>query len=306
MRAWLLRTLGIASLLVAVACSAQAQIRIRGFDPPPSAPCLNQPLKCIQTSPNPGLATGAVVRIYAVYRYDSGPGAGTLAAGCGTGWMVPGQYYVAGQPVNAWATARHVLEGTDVNGHYAAISVQLEFFYIPIAGRACGDTASNECHIFAAECTTPIIRDAACWDWDTQCDLGRVFLTLQNTPAGTMPIPLGPNPILGENLWIPQHPQGRCMEWDGGPVVAVPPGCEFSYTISTQGGSSGAPVLNDQGQAVGVHTSANVDAANNPVCPNNGVYVGQLIRFLSSPVTPNCAPTNVDKTTWGRLKVIFR
>ena len=303
MRAWMYRSICSIALVASLASPAFAQLTTHGYDAPPSAPCAGHPLQCINTQASAGLAINGVVRVYAVYLYDSGPGAGTNAAGCGTGFFIPNQYSFGPQLMNTFVTARHVLEGNDANGHYRAIQVQLEFFYVPL-GRACGVLANNECHIFPGDCSTPTILNAPCWDWDTQCDIGRIFLSVGSTPAAAGAIPLGANPVVGQVCWIPQHPQGRCMEWDEGPVTTAPAGCDFQYTISTQGGSSGAPVIY-QDRVVGVHNSANVDGLGNPICPNNAAYVSQLVRFLG--VAPTiCQPTSMIRTSWGHLKTIFR
>jgi len=304
MRPWLrrfLRCLPTLAILALLAPPASAQ---RILNDNPSAACPGQPLKCIQGAPFPNRARNGVQRVYAVYYYDSGPMAGQYAAGCGTAWQL-------NQPTNGnntFITARHVLEGNDAGGHYSAVSVQLEFFYVPAAGRTCGVLTSDECHQFASDCSTPTVRQAPCWDWDQTCDLGRILLQPFNVPAGADWFGLAfADPAVGTQAWIPQHPQGRCMEWDEGIVTAAPAGCEFSHQISTQGGSSGAPVLTVSGgpQVLGVHVAASVQGGV-PSCPNQAVYQSRLQAFLATPFSPGCDPTRTAPKNWGNLKTLYR
>jgi hypothetical protein len=301
---WLRRSAWIALLSLLAVTPALAQ-RIGGHDPFLSAPCPGVPLNCIQSSPIPPLAVNGVQRVYVVWYYDTGPSAGTYAQGCGTAWYVNHPTPIGPGPFATFVTARHVLEGNDAGGHYSAVSVQLEFFYVPLANRICGNVNANECHIFPSDCSQPVIRQAPCWDWDDQCDLGRIFLAPPDVPASANPLALGFDPAVGMTCWIPQHPQGRCMEWAQALVVQTPPGCTFLHQISTQGGSSGAPVLY-QDLVVGVHVAASVDAANNPTCPNLAVYESSLAAFLAKPPVVNCNPTGIEKKSWGNLKTIYR
>jgi hypothetical protein len=301
MRPWLLRLFAPASLILLLTAPAFAQTIVD--DPQPSAPCPGQNLKCIQGSPHPNRARNGVQRVYAVYYYDSGPMAGQYAAGCGTAW----QLNQSTNGFNTFITARHVLEGNDAGGHYSAVSVQLEFFYVPRPGRVCGVLANNECHDFATDCETPQVRQAPCWDWDQSCDLARILLQPFNVPAGADWFGLfGADPAVGTQVWIPQHPQGRCMEWDEGNVVAAPGGCEFQHQVSTQGGSSGAPVLSGAGPwVVGVHVAASVQGGL-AVCPNSAVYQSRLQAFLAKPFVAGCDPTRTAPKSWGTLKTLYR
>ncbi len=263
------------------------------------APCAGHVLKCVQTAPNFPLARDGVVRVFARYRYDSGQ----TAAGCGTGWYIANRYTLNNVVHGTIITNRHVLEGVDNVGHYVTTSVQVEFFYIPLPNRACGVEADNECHIFPGLCSNPTIIAGPCWDWDLSCDLGRIFIPVGNIPANAAPLTLGANPVVGQAAWIPQHPQARCMEWDDGIVAAVPAGCDFTYDISTQGGSSGSPVLDEANQVVGVHRAASGIPG---VCPNIAVKVSELVRFLGVAPAPNCQVVPVEPASWGRLKFIYR
>lgn len=300
MRPWLLRVLVFPAILALAAPAFAQTIR----DPAPSAACPGQPLKCIQGAPFPMRAQNGVQRVYAVYYYDSGPMAGQYAAGCGTAFQVnqfTGDF-------RTFVTARHVLEGNDAGGHYSAVSVQLEFFYVPKGGRVCGVLTDNECHDFKDDCQQPVVRQAPCWDWDQTCDLGRILLQPFNVPGAASWFGLaGSDPAVGTQAWIPQHPQGRCMEWDEGIVVTADAGCEFQHQISTQGGSSGAPVLTMSGgpQVLGVHVSASVQGGV-PACPNQAVYKSQLQAFLNTGFTAGCDPTKAAPKSWGVLKTMYR
>jgi hypothetical protein len=167
--------------------------------------------------------------------------------------------------------------------------------------------ANNECHIFAADCENPVIRVSPCWDWDVDCDLGRILLRVGDVPAGASWFPLaGFDPPAGMRAWIPSHPQGRCMEWDEGSIVNAPAGCQFEHQISTQGGSSGAPVLEDGAPRVlGVHVAASL-VGGVAQCPNKAVYQSRLQLFLNRPFTGICDPTPAKPSSWGRLKTLYR
>jgi hypothetical protein len=312
MHAWLRRSVWVALLSLAAVTPALAQ-RIGGYDPSSGTPCTGQPLKCIGSpaAPDTNAAINGVQRVYAQYICDSGPHVGAKMAGCGTAWYVNRPTIVGNVQYATFVTAKHVLDFFDTpnnpTDHYTATFVQLEFFYKPLPTRACGVLANNECHLFAADCTTPTIVSAPCWDWDNTCDLGRIFIAPANVPAGAAPLALaGFDAAAGTVCWIPQHPMGRCLEWDSGLIINNPAGCNFSHQISTQGGSSGAPVLYTGNLVVGVHVAGTLAAACDANNPNTAVYQSQLNRFLGAPVASNCLPTETHRRSWGQLKTIFR
>ncbi|RQM20926.1 hypothetical protein B5M09_012243, partial [Aphanomyces astaci] len=93
-------------------------------------------------------------------------------------------------------------------------------------------------------------------------------------------------PVLGEPIYIAQHPRGKpkriAMIGDSGAVGTIEsisiPSCvadEVGYTLDTQGGSSGSPVLSAKDNAV-------VALHNCGGCQNGGVKISKVIQDLTA------------------------
>jgi hypothetical protein len=103
--------------------------------------------------------------------------------------------------------------------------------------------------------------------------------------------------MVGEEIYIPQHPGGRAKEFgiesshsqDGGlcHVTTFAPGCSSSsysdvgYQCDTEGGSSGSPVLaRSSHQVIALHHCAN--------CPNRGVPIDLVCAEICGLLGPEC------------------
>ncbi|RLO12144.1 hypothetical protein DYB28_013532, partial [Aphanomyces astaci] len=93
-------------------------------------------------------------------------------------------------------------------------------------------------------------------------------------------------PVLGEPIYIAQHPRGKPKRiatiGDSGAVGTIEsisiPSCvadEVGYTLDTQGGSSGSPVLSAKDNAV-------VALHNCGGCQNGGVKISKVIQDLTA------------------------
>mgnify|MGYP002780889516 CR=1 FL=1 len=74
-------------------------------------------------------------------------------------------------------------------------------------------------------------------------------------PSVSVPIAAGRRPAQGARLTIFSHPQGRPLQWSGTcPLSGRVSSNEFGHTCDTQGGSSGATILEDSTlRVIGIH-----------------------------------------------------
>jgi len=260
-------------------------------------PCDGVPLNCIDSinpsAPDANKARNAVVRLLGTGRYTDTNEAFSY---CGTGFLVPNTYTINGQTCSTIVTAGHVLAGVSSGRPYVAVGIKAEFFYTPKPARVCGTLGSDECWAHPNTCATPVAVTASCWEKDPRgYDLGRIFVPTGLVPAGAAPLTLAGAIAVSMPVWIPGHPLGRCMEWSQHAIGNLY-GSTFTYNVSTEGGSSGSPVLlKDFGNTVaGVHVGT---YAGN-VCPNEAVNVNTLSQFLALAPPQKCIPT---MSEWGLL-----
>lgn len=80
------------------------------------------------------------------------------------------------------------------------------------------------------------------------------ILRYDSAPEEFLPLNTRVRPRAGDNLTILSHPQGRTLSWSGWcKHEGRFSGQKFSYKCDTEGGSSGAAVLNENLEIVGVH-----------------------------------------------------
>jgi hypothetical protein len=305
----------LASVAVFCVASPAAAQDIEGV------PCPGQPLKCLDLSaPDFQIPVQGVVRMRFTANYTDAAG-GSFTTCC-TAWHTDSTYVINGVTYCALVTARHCLFDTLTPGDrpYRTVAASIDMFYYPLRS-SCGAALGTECppngNAPVDSCATPVTLDVPCWDWDNTCDVGRLLIPCSSKPANVTNLKLCANDAAtGDSVWIPQHPRGRCMEWDKGRVTANPGGCYVVYTVSTEGGSSGSPVLRlppagtpgttQNMCVVAVHTGT--PTGN---CPNHGVDASQIMRFMSVHPTQNanlrCPPaTSTEATSWGKVKGLFQ
>lgn len=98
---------------------------------------------------------------------------------------------------------------------------------------------------------------------------------VDSPPKFSLPLNLSDRPAKGDALTIYSHPSSRPLSWSGWcKSTGAFDGKRFAYTCDTEGGSSGAVVLNKKLQVVGIH---NVGAASSGV--NAGTYAKDIAAF---------------------------
>lgn len=163
-------------------------------------------------------------------------------------------------------TATHIGEGYVVTaGHCVTHSTCSSLFDV-----TWGYTEANRKGQGVSKCTKVLARE-----FNDERDYA--IIKVENPPKYSFPLNLQDRPQKGDELTIYSHPMSRPLSWSGWCKNKGDfDGKRFAYTCDTEGGSSGAVVLNKKMQVVGVH---NVGAASSGV--NAGTYAKDILAFSS-------------------------
>ena len=240
---------------------------------------------------------GFVIDSYAAGFVDLG-GPGDYEAVCGAQDLRNAVCYQSSHPTQyarGRAVARLLIQGVSLcTGWLASASSHL------ITNEHCitsATAAANTDYEFGAEapnCTSSNCQ--LCWPGTVisggtfiqdSVALDYALVQLAGNPAGTYGFLEIDNrtAVVGEQIYIPQHPGGRAKEFgiastsDSGSVCKVSTitaaGCsstsynDVGYLCDTEGGSSGSPVLaNSSHKVIALHHCAN--------CPNRGVPINRV------------------------------
>jgi hypothetical protein len=170
----------------------------------------------------------------------------------------------------------------------AALNTEYEFMS---EAATCGAFNCLLCHPGTVYTAAEFIQDSAALDY--------ALVRLNADPAGIYGhLVIDPrDAVVGEQIYIPQHPGGRAKELaifstsDSGGVCEVFSitrlGCssgayfDVGYYCDTEGGSSGSPVLaTSNHKVIALHHCAN--------CPNRGVPIDLVYAEVSSFLGPEC------------------
>jgi V8-like Glu-specific endopeptidase len=100
-------------------------------------------------------------------------------------------------------------------------------------------------------------------------------MLVDNPPSASLATNLGDRPSQGDRLTILSHPAGRPLSWSGWCAHEGEfSGNRFAYACDTEGGSSGAAVLNERLEVVGIH---NLGSSASEV--NAGTYLQDIPYF---------------------------
>ncbi len=128
-----------------------------------------------------------------------------------------------------------------------------------------GYTDTNRKGVGRSQCTQVVARE-----FNDERDYA--ILKVSNPPKFSLPLNMVQRPAKSDSITIYSHPSSRPLSWSGWCRVAGEfDGKRFSYNCDTEGGSSGAVVLNRDMEVVGVH---NVGAASAKV--NAGTYAKDI------------------------------
>lgn len=84
------------------------------------------------------------------------------------------------------------------------------------------------------------------------------FIRYDQAPKVYLPVNTERKPATGEKIIIYSHPRGRTLETSGWCTVkGQTMGQRFRYFCDTEGGSSGAAILNERFEIVGIHNLGN-------------------------------------------------
>ncbi len=105
------------------------------------------------------------------------------------------------------------------------------------------------------------------------------LLTLGGSPQNTYGYLglINGNPIVGESIYIIQHPGGRQQEIGFGTVYTTTAngGKDLSYYVDTEGGSSGSPVFAEiEDEVIGLHHYGG--------CPNSAVKMNYIYEYITN------------------------
>ncbi len=87
------------------------------------------------------------------------------------------------------------------------------------------------------------------------------------------------DPAVGSTLTVIGHPSGRRKEIHAGPLLDYASGVGsnwFRHQVDTEGGNSGAGILNDNGELIGVHTNGGC-ATTGAIQGNSAMRMSQLV-----------------------------
>ncbi len=109
-------------------------------------------------------------------------------------------------------------------------------------------------------------------------DIDYAVIRVSNPPATSLRLNASDRPQRGNPLTIYSHPSLRPLSWSGWCAVGEVgyQGSHFSYKCDTEGGSSGAAVLNKNYEIVGIH---NFGSAANGL--NAASYVADIATLRS-------------------------
>jgi V8-like Glu-specific endopeptidase len=136
-------------------------------------------------------------------------------------------------------------------------------------------TFTSECDQILAQSFNPDLDDQAFATPDY------VILHYKTAPKASLKLKVGELAV-GEKVSIFSYPQGRTLEWSGWCEVTetnLARSGQFGYQCDTQGGSSGATVLNSKYEIIGIHNGYRSDL--------NANYATPLTRIPLAAALPN-------------------
>ena len=160
-------------------------------------------------------------------------------------------------------TATHIGDGFVLTAGHCVRTDRCEPDYQVTWGR----TARRPSGILKSRCTEIVERR---WDDEVDYAIYKVF----PAPDFSLDVKRDQRPSMGANIFILSHPRGTTLKFSG--LCTIDDygfGLRFTYQCDTEGGSSGASVLNAQGQIVGIHNSGSRGLGYNA-----GTWVYDVLR----------------------------
>ncbi len=143
---------------------------------------------------------------------------------------------------------------------------------------ACNVPNANLCDTPKTACAGPDVIAAAGWVDDPTCECDWALIQLAApAPVAYTPLPIAAEPAHPFDLYLAQHPSGRCKEIDSGASVADPDPCKYQHFADMLIGSSGSPVIDTAGN---VARGVNISQSAGPACPNFATNMSVIIPAL--------------------------